>query len=96
MNGKTASRDMEHVISIFSNGRYLAPIEIKCRHPGSNITQDALADVAQLQQSGVSSRVVIVVTPHGAPNGKFHLAHTLTGTVGGINPLYMEIYYCRQ
>ena len=82
---------------LFSNGPYLAPIEIKCHHPGSNITQDALADVAKLQQSGMNSGLVfIAVTPSGPPNGSFHHAHTLTGTVGGVNPPNMEIYYCGQ
>lgn len=81
---------------VFSNGAYLAPIEIKCYRPGSNITQEALSDVAKLQQSGAPSWLVIAVTPQGAPNGNFLQAWTLNGTVGGGNPPNMEVYYCWQ
>lgn len=81
---------------VFSNGAYLAPIEIKCYRPGSNITQEALSDVAKLQQSGAPSWLVIAVTPQGAPNGNFLQAWTLNGTVGGGNPPNMEAYYCWQ
>jgi hypothetical protein len=81
---------------LFSNGSYVAPIEIKCYHPGSNITQDALADVVKLQQTKRPYGLVIAVTPDGPPNGSFHHAHTLTGTVDGVNPPNMEIYYSGQ
>lgn len=81
---------------LFSNGGYCAPIEIKCYHPGGNITQEALSDVTKLQNSGAPAWLVIAVTPHGAPNGNFIHVCILNGTVGGVNPPNMEIYYCWQ
>lgn len=81
---------------LFSNNPYLAPIEIKCYHPGCNINQEVLSDMAKIQQSGMTSGLVIAVTPNGPPNGSFRHAYTLTGTVGGVNPPNMEIYYYGQ
>lgn len=81
---------------LFSNGSYCTPIEIKCYHPGGNITQEALSDVAKLQHSGAPGWHVIAVTPYGVPNRNFLHAHTFNGTVGGGNPPHMEIYYFRQ
>lgn len=73
---------------LLSNGNYLAPIEIKCCHPGSNILEQALSDVRKLQ--GCSSWLAIAVAPQGmltSRNTPFRHVHTLAETI-------MEICCC--